>query len=348
MDLSINFYEYSIDFQKPILVKNQSMKKREGLIFSYSRNNSFFCFEAAPLEGFSKETVLQVKIELSEFFKEINYFSCFDSLLPFYSNSTLFSIYCFLESLKQSESKQLKAKTRKYLDINYDQNSLVKSVTDLIKSSQEDETIKIKLGSYGGACSIQLFKEILKAEKFYNKKIKWHLDFSQSLSKDEAFMFYEAFPLGTFYLLEDPTKNPFDLKELELFREHPLALDQTLRENEFNFLFDLSSLKSVEIKPTMDIKRVFNKGLRKTLKSKNCEISLSSSYESSIGLGQMFYLPKITKKNYTMGIDTFKLFSTDTSLNPLYFEEEKVVVPKMTDLNFSVLTHYDAQKISIL
>jgi O-succinylbenzoate synthase len=348
MDLSINFYEYSIDFQKPILVKNQSMKKREGLVFSYARNNSFFCFEAAPLPGFSKETVLQVKIELSNFFNEIKHFRCFDSLLPFYSSSTLFSIYCFLESLHQSERKQVQVETRKYIETNYDQNSLVKSVTNLIKSSQQDEKIKIKLGSYSGACSIELFKEILKAEKFYNKKIKWHLDFSQSLSKDEAFMFYEAFPLGTFYLIEDPIKNPLDLKELELFREHPLALDQTLRENELNFLFDLSSLKSVEIKPTMDIKRLFNKDLRKKLKNKNCEISLSSSYESSIGLGQMLYLPKITKKNYTMGIDTFKLFTSDTSLNPLYFEQEKVIVPKITDLNLSVLTHYDAQKISIL
>lgn len=348
MDLSINFYEYSIDFQKQILIKNQYITKREGLVFSYARKNSFFCFEAAPLTGFNKETVVQVKSELSEFFKQIKHFKCFHSLFDFYSSSTLFSIYCFLESLKQKEKKQIKVETRKYIDVSFDQKSLVRSVTTLIQSSRQDEKIKIKLGSYTGASSIELFKEILKVQKFYNKNIKWHLDFSQSLSKDEAFMFYEAFPVGTFYLIEDPIKNPFDLKELELFREHPLALDQTLRENELNFIFDLSSLKSVEIKPTMDIKRLFNKELRKKLKSKNCEISLSSSYESSIGLGQMLYLPKIMKKNYTMGIDTFKLFSSDTCLNPLYFEEEKVVVPKNIDLNLSVLKKYDAQKISTL
>ena len=145
-------------------------------------------------------------------------------------------------------------------------------------------------------------------QKFYAHKIKLHLDFNQVLSFDQANNLFSKTQKGDFFLIEDPVKDLEDLHKLAKTFFLPIAVDQTLRENNWQDLKEIKNLKCMMIKPTLSMDLLLNKAFLEFIKNTELIVDLSSSYESPIGINCIKKLGYHLFKRFSLGIDTLNLF----------------------------------------
>jgi o-succinylbenzoate synthase len=115
-------------------------------------------------------------------------------------------------------------------------------------------------------------------------------------------LFHSLDPKGIEYI-EEPTQNPLDLFALPPF---PIALDETLRENDFERFLKLAHLRALVIKPTLlgsKLHPIVAWG-----QAHQKQLVFSSSFESAIGLLHIAHLQALYDPESAAGIDTHRAF----------------------------------------
>jgi len=165
---------------------------------------------------------------------------------------------------------------------------------------------KLKLSGLPLDEAISLTKELC-------KKMKLRIDFNRSLTLEEALNFAKECESGAIEFYEEPLKDPVELINFPF----PIALDESLREKDFEKLANLAHVTALVIKPTM----TGNLATCKQYEKFGKPIVLSSSFESGVGIAQILRLVPHLKALLPLGIDTYRYLKEDVLETPLRFEK---------------------------
>ncbi len=164
--------------------------------------------------------------------------------------------------------------------------------------------IKIKVSKLSFAEAHQVI------ERFIGKVVL-KVDLNRAWSLKESLSFFNNYSLETFEYIEEPVS---DIKDLLSF-PYPIALDETLRED--RSIPNLPNIKAFIIKPML------TGGLKEIQKMvdlahfMNASVTLSSSYESGVGLFHLCSLLERAKiPVHPLGVDTHRLIDRDILLTP--------------------------------
>ncbi len=317
MHKTLELYKSSIPYQNPQWIKKGFFHSREALFMMDHEKD--FIIEFSPLPHFSKESLEQVEKEIKShlhLFLTLSVEEFFFMEKKEFSSSFLFGLLSYLLKKKQTLSQGYK--TRSFIESSFDTSNLTESISKRIDFliQKKSSVIKVKLSSY----TISEIENLLSSLDDKTKK-HLHLDFNQMLSFDEAIKLFSSTCMKDYFLIEEPLKNPNELFELEDQFTFSLALDESLREDSHLQLLQLKSLKSLELKPQIDLHRLFDPFL---LKKEGLITQLSSSFETPNGLEQVALIASNFFKDPLLGIDTFSVFDENAFLSFPYKKDERV------------------------
>jgi O-succinylbenzoate synthase len=155
-------------------------------------------------------------------------------------------------------------------------------------------------------------KQAIKQAKIHCSRYRLRLDCNRAWRLDEALFFASHFSQNTFDYLEEPLGTIPELIEFSKRTCFPIAIDEWAREKKIepsehllkSLKNEIPTLKAVVVKPTAI----------GTIPEFHLPISLSSSYESSLGLLQ---IGRKWKNSLPCGLDTFQFFAEDLLVPPL-------------------------------
>lgn len=142
------------------------------------------------------------------------------------------------------------------------------------------------------------------------------IDVNRAWETEDTLRFFSNFKQDAFDYIEEPFKNPSDLK----YFTHPLAIDESFP-NDLTLpdLEMLPTLKALIYKPTIQGGYFKAKPLLDWAQSRNLSFILSSSFESEIGLHQIGMLAhKLNIQNSIPGLGTFHFLKNPNLLHNTY------------------------------
>jgi o-succinylbenzoate synthase len=163
-------------------------------------------------------------------------------------------------------------------------------------------------------------------QKLSKEGFSIRIDWNRSLSLSDALAFAKQCPCESIDFFEEPLKNSRELADFPF----PIALDESLREENYEPLVALPQVKALVIKPTM------NGGLKHWQRFGK-PIVLSSSFESGIGIVQILLLAAHHQITLPLGIDTYRLLKEDLLEEPLVFKEGAVYLPSTLQIKRHLL-----------
>jgi o-succinylbenzoate synthase len=344
--MSFKYFKYRLPFVTPLQTSNNTFEFREGYILKYADQN-FTCYgEAAPLPGFSKESLEDVEKSLDEIRNDIarilHYEKPVESLREIYEQYQLpASLQFGLDTLAhQIEADRVELNLHQYLFDNAKTevpvNALVSLNSENVTGDVADfvdegfRTIKCKLG-------IDFEKEFKKLAEirslFPNLKIR--LDANQAWSLEEALENCRQLEALQIEFCEEPLKNvtPENYEALDHNTEVPLAMDESIASVEYwPNLLPFTSF--IIIKPMVignfttisETKRLANTHYNKTVFTTSLESGIgrivTATLASGLGNGEIAH-----------GLTTGKLLAKDLLSDAAFFSEGQYHLKKQRLIN---------------
>ena len=173
--------------------------------------------------------------------------------------------------------------------------------------------VKVKLGNLTPLQASEIL-HILKG------KCSLRVDLNRSWSWDVVERFFSDFPLDFFDYLEEPF---FTYPPMTSF-SHPIAFDETARENEIDFLKNYFQLKAIVLKPMLLGASPKTVKLFDLWKAKPLKLSLSSSFETGVGLYQIALFAKYFECRDPLGVDTYRFIPQDVLIKRHFIKNGKM------------------------
>lgn len=286
-------------FEVPL---TSSIHKRKGFLLELrdSKGDSSWG-EISPLEGWSQETLEE---SFSQLFLEIDKLQNQDpeiALKAVLSNDSLFpSVSVGLFGALQGLLRRNKSYIFPVSGLLYGSYHEILHQIPYLKERGFTH-VKLKTSSL----SFSEAKEIIaRLEKEYTLRI----DVNRSWTKKEADRFFSSFSKEHFEYIEEPYPQGGDLKDFA----YPLALDESLREMSLSALETIPNVNAVIIKPMLMgcTKKV--QEICYLAKQNRWIVSLSSSFETGIGLYQIaLFAEHFSLTQFPLGLDTYRFLSQD-------------------------------------
>lgn len=236
--------------------------------------------DAAPLPGFSTETLEQVNLAA----KSGNFD---DPALP----SLRFAAECAREPVRG---------TRSPARVNFLWMPDQESPDDLVKrvAGSSPPSVKIKPGPLPDVGAILQLTHRLPG-------VRLRLDANRQWDMDTTLRVWEALPPGSLEYIEEPLASPGDYPALWSRAPVPVALDETLRQAEGNHLARDPRVVALVLKPTLlgngeDCARWIRLGI---------PVVWSSCFESGVGLWRL--AERAENSSVACGLDTARVFRED-------------------------------------
>ena len=304
MDVAVRLFPYKLPLQTP-------NTWREGVILELEDEEGVIGHgEAAPLKGFSQETLSDILDRDSDL-----------SALPYPSvNFALDMARLEILSYKQGVPirKLLNPDALSTLPI----HSLVtlEKVESLDPSKVCGPVVKLKVGFPGKEGALRAAKLVCEYSK---EGLLMRLDANRAWTLEEAYLFWEHAKGASIDYIEEPLKNPC---ELAVFYEQtgcPLALDETLQYANTNVFsqLDLTQInpRAFILKPTLIGGLVQLERLVFLARELGALIVMSAAFESNVGLRHIAQLAAAWQsEGCCAGLDTNKHFVENLGYFPLH------------------------------
>lgn len=289
----LHFYKYIIPFKTPFITAGQTFSNRSGVIALLEKDGSTTLGEAAPLPGFSTESIQDVIQQVRSNIESITQFFRSDfslsELEDFLKNQNLApSLQFCLYTLATTHLALVKDQPLQQTLFNNPVDSIaVNAVIDLTQQDilnstamyQEKgfNTIKVKAGTDTQklVAQIQRIREVF-------PEIQIRLDANQSWSLNQAIDLFTEIEDFNIEYCEEPLFNPGqdELLELKNRTSVPIALDESL-------VHALSLTEAATLADALIIKPMVHGPVIETLKEisnqTNAKIVFTSSLENAIG-----------------------------------------------------------------
>ena len=267
------------------------LTKREGLIIHVYNDKYQGWGEIAPLPPFSKETLSNAIIDAKNVQKSILNGSVPTGTVA----SVRWAMHCALTNLSPS----------------------IKPYYGLLGSSIHGKKLKV------GHLSCDEAIHLTKKERSFGPLI---IDINQAWSISKTLEYCSHFSPNDFIYIEEPVRKLDDLKILTQ-SNYPFAVDEMTRMYPIEYLLkQCPNLKAFVLKPML----LGSLNAIPLLKQYNKHITLSSSYESGIGLSAIIHFASHYQIHTPLGIDTYTALSSDLLKEPLQFYQGSVHSSKIS------------------
>ncbi|MBM76003.1 MAG: hypothetical protein CMK59_11435 [Proteobacteria bacterium] len=294
MSINWGIWSYSLPLLRPLAVQEEKKPFRKGFLIGNKRNNIWFFGEAAPLSGIHNIDHKDVFKELHSWIKDPDR----DRLKDLHS-ITQFAIESSMYDYFQAPAVPI--------------NGLCTNADTL---KDQYRSLKIKVGR----SSIEKDLELISQLALQNPQSTFRLDPNGLWSLNQTCQFWSSLQKinleHRIEYIEDPVNTPKDLHKIT---EIPIALDQQIDTK----WLDLPSLKAIIIKPSVQggvsgVKRWQEQG-----RNKNIKVILSSTFETSIGIGRILQL---ATPQFFHGLGTLSWFAQDIC-TPIVQENDLLFPP---------------------
>lgn len=294
----VKLYHYEIPIQTKLVLKQQTLTIREGMLIHLSVENKSGWGEIAPLPMFSHESFNQAKAETLQW---INGWlndkpTCIEQASP----SVAFGISMALRELDKGILSPTSITTVPLYSGNLQQFNQQLLTTD-------SEVVKVKIARADPIAEGKMVNQFLHA--FPHLKVR--LDANRAWSLIQACQFSTQIDKQCqerILFIEEPCYTAALSKEFALLTKIAIAWDESLRENEA-LLTPTPYLTAIVIKPSLtgSVRKCIQ--LIKLAEQYGLSAVISSSLESSLGLSQLAQLATIYTPTIPAGLDTLNLMS---------------------------------------
>jgi O-succinylbenzoate synthase len=354
----ISLYIYRLKFKKPFITGHDTYTHRKGVLIRYLNNSVDFWSEAAPLPGFSPDTIHDITKFMSGHIEEIN--SLFTSDFsesdlrnslqkwPQYPSLQYALSYLGIRLL----AHRMNMPAEDFLPFKFSHKL---TINDILGITNPDEIQKKLQASYdNGFRTLKIKtgdspKELAHSLKIVSANfpdLKFRIDANRSWPIGRVNEFSSYFSDLPVEYIEEPSvfSDPTELYDLLKTAQSPVALDESIRDTKH-----LSEIRKTNpniylvIKPAL-MGNLFT--LAETIKdfdSKRHRIVFSTLLESKIGREMTaFTAAKLGDPSLAHGLNTGKLFSEDLlpdfSLNHGNIQVTKCIREKRKPIRFQYLT----------
>lgn len=294
-------YRYSLPMEAGVVLRNQRLKTRDGLLVSLWQDGKTGWGEIAPLPGFSTEGLLQaqdaIQHGLSQWMQgaSLSAVASAFSALP----SVAFGLSCADAELRGELPDPLS--TRCAPLCHGDPNELYARLGAL----PGEKLAKVKVGLYesvGDGLNVSMLLEAL-------PDLRLRLDANRSWTpvKAEGFARHVAPELRSrIVFIEEPCQTREQSREFALATGIAIAWDESVREASFNVQAE-PGLAAIIIKPTLTGSLTRCRQLIAKAHAAGLDAVISSSLESSLGLTQLARIAQWLTPDTVPGLDTLDL-----------------------------------------
>lgn len=344
--MKFNAYTYSFPFKKPFKTSSQTFRKRTGIVLELKDGDLTALGEAAPLPGFSVESLEDVSAQLKKYSSAIENLLrddlTLDALQVFHRKNEIYpSLQFALDTLALdylSQKAGTPAQNFLFEDpaTNLQANAVVSIEEDNKTIGQVGEfveqgysTIKIKMGK-----DFENELRILKEVRSSYPKIVLRLDANQAWELDDAIEHLSKLEhLDIEYCEEPLTKMSIqNLKKLHNSVSVPLALDESILEIE-NIETVMPVVSAIVIKPMVlgSLSKLF--ATNRLANSHNNKVIYTTSLESGIGRTMTVILAAgLGSRGSAHGLSTGSLLKMDVWNDGTYIDNGSVYLPDRSEL----------------
>ncbi|UYA59414.1 O-succinylbenzoate synthase [Pectobacterium sp. F1-1] len=292
----VTLYRYSVPMEAGVVLRNQRLKTRDGLIVRLQEDERLGWGEIAPLPEFSVETLAEAEAVTLEQLQSWATGSAFsDDLLP----SVAFGLSCAQAELDQHLPQA--ADYRKAPLCSGDPDELF----DMLQAMPGEKVAKVKVGLYEAVRDGMIVNVLLEA--LPDLKLRLDANRSWTRAKADGFARYVAPSLRSrIAFLEEPCKTREESREFARETGICIAWDESVREADFRVEAE-PGVSAIVIKPTLVGSLARCQQLVQETQQAGLTAVISSSIESSLGLTQLARLAHWLTPETIPGLDTLNL-----------------------------------------
>lgn len=283
--MRIDVFRYRLPLAAPIALRHTTLTERNGFLVRLSENGIEGWGEAAPLEGFSRETEKETLGALlivrdSAVVDEAGLVE-FPSCVRFSLESALLDLRARRRGVTMAEA--LRPHPAPQLQL----NALITSsgetaVADAIRCANEGfQTLKVKVGRNTLDQDIETIRAIRKSVP---ATITLRLDANQAWSFEEACAFAAGIDRKTIAFIEEPLADSLRLREFTDVTGMPVALDESLTGMTPEDLPDHAYARAIVLKPSIGGGLKWAARMAERARELGILPVVSNAFESGVGL----------------------------------------------------------------
>lgn len=292
----VTLYRYSVPMEAGVVLRNQRLKTRDGLIVRLQEGERLGWGEIAPLPEFSVETLTEAQSATLEQLAAWAAGRAFSDDLP---PSVAFGLSCAQAELDQHLPQA--ADYRKAPLCNGDPDELF----EMLQAMPGEKVAKIKVGLYEAVRDGMIVNVLLEALP----DLKLRLDANRSWTRAKADGFARYVPpslRSRIAFLEEPCKTRDESREFARETGINIAWDESVREAGFRVEAE-PGVSAIVIKPMLVGSLARCQQLVQETHQAGLTAVISSSIESSLGLTQLARLASWLTPDTVPGLDTLDL-----------------------------------------
>jgi len=347
----IKLYRYQLPFVKPLPLKNKTLSHRDGLIIELISSDGLKGYgDVAPLPGFSSESLTKAEHELRKVSEELPGLALPHNLekleggfakwlAEFHLSSSaqfgleMATLALLSQQRKISLSKLLCGADPVPVPVN---GLLIGETADICAQAREllaqgFKSFKLKVGTLSLKDDIARVKAI---SDILRGKALLRLDGNQAWELDDAIIFFKEVGMDVVEYIEEPLAKIDDIPAFYNEALIPVAVDESLRDNELEKFRELDGIDIVVVKPMIcgGIERSWR--LIQEARERGMQVVVSSAFESGVGVSCLVHLAACTNHHVAAGLDTFRWFAQDILATPLTIEHGTIDVrsPEYKDI----------------
>ncbi|MEI7220283.1 o-succinylbenzoate synthase [Pectobacterium carotovorum] len=292
----VTLYRYSVPMEAGVVLRNQRLKTRDGLIVRLQDGERLGWGEIAPLPEFSVETLAEAESAALEQLQSWAVGQAFSDDLP---PSVAFGLSCAQAELDRHLPQA--ADYRKAPLCSGDPDELF----EMLQAMPGEKVAKIKVGLYEAVRDGMIVNVLLEA--LPDLKLRLDANRSWTRAKADGFARYVAPSLRSrIAFLEEPCKTREESREFARETGINIAWDESVREADFRVEAELG-VSAIVIKPTLVGSLARCQQLVQETHKAGLTAVISSSIESSLGLTQLARLAHWLTPDTVPGLDTLDL-----------------------------------------
>lgn len=304
--MQLKVYRYCLRLERPLRLRNLTVTYREGVLLSpLDRPNCWG--EAAPLPGFSKETVDDVirSIQAAAAFQPPSLQFAMDSLRPVHITGRV-----PVSALLHGTAEEILGRADQLRD-------------------QPFTTVKLKVGwQQTLAQEVQLVAAV--RQRLRNDQ-SLRLDANRRWPLTQAVRFAKEISTFGIEYIEEPVQRSRDCEAFFQKSGLPYALDETLVESPV--LQQFPHAAAFVVKPTL----LGNSQTLERLRAAEIPLVFSSCFETGLGLLNIARLATLYSPSMPAGIDTSRWLARDVLQPPLDTDQGFIDLDANVNVDYSVL-----------
>ena len=289
-------WQYQIPMDAGVILRNQRLKQREGLLVRLTQGEQTGWGEIAPLPGFSHESLAEARLALQDWLDRWS--SAKEAPLPELP-SVAFGLSCALAELTDTLPQAADYRVAPLCSGDPDELILA------LAAMSGDKVAKVKIGEYEAVRDGMVVNLLLEAVPDLRLRLDTNRRWTPLKARQFAKYVNPAYR-SRIAFIEEPCQTPEQSREFSLETGIAIAWDESLREANFTFQSE-PGVVAVVIKPTLT-GSLDSIRQQVTAAHQQGQIAvISSSLESSLGLTQLARIAAWLTPGVIPGLDTLAL-----------------------------------------